>query len=310
MDFDPTRHPTQRRTLLATTFAALASLELGGLAGVANAQAIASPPGDELPPLRFGVPPWQKDMTGDDIRGFYKPMLEELSAKLGRRIVLVGARDYAEITQLLADGKIDLASISPIPYVLARQKNPGISMILTELSWNAARSAKNDYYIGHILTLKSRTDIARLEDLKGKRFAFVARESTSGYVVPKYLLEQRGIDVENYFSQVFFLGSHPRVTDALVAGSVDAVATWDFNLTQAVAKHGDVFRELLASDKIPNLGIAVHPSVNAAQRRIIQQTLAQIDPDKLKGVSAVGYVIRPPEYYDIIRKILAATQQN
>ncbi|MES2943675.1 MAG: phosphate/phosphite/phosphonate ABC transporter substrate-binding protein [Pseudomonadota bacterium] len=253
---------------------------------------------------RFGVPPWQKDMTGDDIRGFYRPMLEELTARLGRRIILVGARDYAEISQLLADGKIDIASISPVPYLLARQKNPRITMILTELSYNADRSARQDYYTGHILTLKSRTDINKIEDLKGKRFAFVARESTSGFVVPKNMMVQKGIDWESYFSQSFFLGSHPRVTDALVAGSVDAGATWDFNLSQAIAKHGDVFKVLANSEHIPNLGIAVHPSVSPAHRNIIQQTLTQIDPEKLKGVSAVGYVIRPPETYDRIQRLL------
>ncbi|MFM9880501.1 MAG: phosphate/phosphite/phosphonate ABC transporter substrate-binding protein [Burkholderiaceae bacterium] len=292
------KHPIKNRRNLLGAALALSAF------GWAQAQA----PGAEPPPYRFGVPPWQKDLSGDDIRGFYRPMLDELTGKLGRKFVLVGARDYAEISQLLADGKIDLATISPIPYLLARQKNPGIQMILTELSWNANKSTKNDYYTGHIVTLKSRSDIQTIDDLKGKRFAFVARESTSGYVVPKYLLEQRGLDYNSFFSQVFFLGSHPRVTDALVAGSVDAVATWDFNLTHAVAKHGDVFRELSASEKIPNLGIAVHPSVPVGHRRIIQETLTKIDPDKLKGVSAVGYVVRPPEFYDGIRKILASSK--
>jgi hypothetical protein len=48
----------------------------------------------------------------------------------------------------------------------------------------------------------------------------------------------------------------------------------------------------------------VHPSVSAEQRRIIQRTLTQIDPAKLKGMSAVGYVMRPPESYDRIARLL------
>jgi phosphonate transport system substrate-binding protein len=274
------------------------------LACALPAAAPAQPSPSELPPYRFGVPPWQKDLTGDDIKGYYKPMLDELQAKLGRRILLVGARDYAEILLLLADGKIDLASISPVPYLMARHKNPGITMILTELSWNADRSAKHDYYEGYIVTLKSRTDINKLEDLKGKKFAFVARESTSGFVVPKNMLAQKGLDWETLFAKSFFLGSHPRVTDALVAGSVDAAATWDFNLSQAVAKHGDVFKVLAESGHIPNLGVAVHSSVKMTDRHTIQQTLTQIDPGKLKGLSAAGYVVRPPETYDRIGRLL------
>ncbi len=275
-----------------------------GCCMAALAQAPADTGTANLPPYRFGVPPWQKDLSGDDIKVFYRPMLDELQAKLGRRILLVGARDYAEILQLLADGKMDLASISPVPYLMARRKNPGITMILTELSWNADHSAKHDYYVGHILTLKSRGDINTLEDLKGKRFAFVAKESTSGFVVPKNMLAHKGLNWETSFSQSFFLGSHPRVTDALVAGSVDAAATWDFNLTQAIAKHGDVFKVLEDSDRIPNLGIAAHTSVSLADRHTIQQVLTRIDPEKLKGLSAAGYVVRPPESYDRISRLL------
>jgi phosphonate transport system substrate-binding protein len=278
---------------------------LMAVAGLSAAQPTGSAaPSAEPPPLRFGVPPWQKDLSGDDIKGFYRPMLDELQAKLKRRILLVGARDYAEISQLLADGKIDLASISPVPYLLARQKNPGITMILTELSWNADHSALHDYYAGYIITLKTRSDINTLADLKGKKFAFVARESTSGFVVPKNMLAYKGMNWESDFAQSFFLGSHPRVTDALVAGSVDAAATWDFNMTQAIAKHGDVFKVLAESDHIPNLGVAVHSSVSTADRRTIQQTLTKIDPVKLKGLSASGYVVRPPESYDRISRLL------
>jgi phosphonate transport system substrate-binding protein len=271
-----------------------------GIAALGAAPWLRAGPG----PLRFGVPPWQKDLTGDDMRAYYRPMLDELSARLGQRMLLVDAHDYGEIIELLSDGRIDIATISPGPYVLARKRNPGITMILTELSWNADHTAKHDYYLGHIVTLKSRDTINAIEDLKGRPFAFVARESTSGFIVPKNMLAHRGIRWETYFSKAYFLGSHPRVTDALVAGSVEGAATWEYNLAQATEKHGDVFKVLLTSDRIPNLGIAVHPSVSAEQRRIIQRTLTQIDPAKLKGMSAVGYVMRPPESYDRIARLL------
>ena len=260
--------------------------------------------GGELPPYRFGVPPWQKDLSGDDIRGFYQPMLDELSEKLGRRIVLVGASDYAEITQMLIDGRIDMATISPAPYLLAKQRRSGLTMILTELSWNADHTDKADFYRSYIVTLKTRGDLNRIEDLKNQRFGFVAKESTSGFVVAKNVLAEHGINWEKDFSQTYFLGSHPRVTDALLAGSLDACATWDFNLTQVQAKYGDVIKVLAQSDKIPNLGIVVAPSVSATDSQIIQQTLINIHPEKLKGISAAGYVIRPPEAYDNIAKLL------
>jgi phosphonate transport system substrate-binding protein len=261
-------------------------------------------PAEELPPYRFGVPPWQKDMSGDDIRRFFRPMLDELSEKLGRRIVLVGASDYAEITEMLIDGRIDMATISPAPYLIAKQKKPSLTMILTELSWNSDHTAKSDFYRSYIIALKSRDDLNRVEDLKGQKFGFVAKESTSGFIVPKNMLAQHGIDWEKDFGKIYFLGSHPKVTDALLAGSLDACATWDFNLSQVHTKYGDAVKILAQSEQIPNLGIVVSSSISNAQRKIIQHTLTNIEPEKLKGMSAAGYVMRSPEIYDKLVKLL------
>lgn len=252
---------------------------------------------------RFGIPPWQKDLTVDDIRGRYKPLLEWLSQRLNCKFVIVGAKDYTEISGLLAAGKIQIATISPTPYILAQEKNPGVKMLVTELSWNSDRTRKTDSYRGYILSLKSRSDINSIADLKGKRFGFVDRKSTSGFVVPNSYLREQGIDYRTYFSRFFFLGSHPRVTDAIVAGSLDAGTTWDFNWAEAIAKHGNVFKVLWTSPPIPNLGIAVHPSVTPDIQKQLQTALVNAPPQLLKGLSANGYVVRPESFYNSIRRM-------
>src|SRR2546425_278376 len=115
-------------------------------------------------------------------------------------------------------------------------------------------------------------DINTVDDLRGKRMGFVSEESTSGFVFPSAYLQSIGIDYKNDFRTYAFLGSHPRATDALVAGSVDAAATWDFNLNQAVPKHGDVFKVIFQT-AIPNLLIATHPSLPGTVREAIKAAL-------------------------------------
>lgn len=250
----------------------------------------------------FGVPPWQRGQSVDDIRRLYRPMLDYLQERIGARIALGSASSYDDMIDYLATGRVHFGTISPRPYTQARLRNPGVELLLTELSWNADRTARSDSYQGLIVTLKSRDDIASVADLKGRRFAFVTPESTSGFRYPAAILSNAGIDHRTDFSEFVFVGSHPRVTDAIASGSVDAGATWDFNHAQAIAKHGDVFK-ILNAVAIPNLCIAAHPSLPPEMRRAVRQALLEIDPALLEGLPTAGYVDRPDSFYDVVRQL-------
>ncbi len=252
----------------------------------------------------FGVMPWQKGQSVDDIRGMYKPMLDWLGRQTGDTFSIVGTRDYDQMVDFLANGRIQIANISPMPYVLAKRKNPEIRLLVTELSWNRDRTKKIDSYRGYILALKKRTDINTLDDLKGKQFGFVDEDSTSGFQYPSVLMREHGIEYKSYFGKYYFLGGHPRVTDAIVSGSIDAGATWDYNWSQADKKHGQVFKALFETPPIPNLCIAAHPSLPLNAQKKIEKALLTIDEKLLTGLPAAGYVVRPDSFYDVVRKLL------
>ncbi|OUS30215.1 hypothetical protein A9Q99_07000 [Gammaproteobacteria bacterium 45_16_T64] len=252
---------------------------------------------------RFGVTPWQKGQTEDDINHNYRLMVDYLGEKTGDKYIIVSARDYQQMIEFLADGKVDFASISPVPYVLAKQMNPGIQLLVTEMSWDKAHENLTDSYLGFFVTKKSRGDINSLTDLKYKRFGFVKKESSSGFKYPNALLKEKGMDYRTFFSRHYFLGSHPRVTDAIAAGSIDAGATWDFNLNQAIAKHGDIFKIVFTTPPIPNLCIAAHSSLPLEKVEKIRQALTSIDTQLLEGLPASGYVVRPDSFYDVVRNV-------
>ncbi len=253
--------------------------------------------------MKFGVTPWQKGQSEDDIIQFYRPMLDYLSQKTGDEYIVVSARDYKQIIDFLVEGKIDLASISPAPYVLAKEINPQLNLLVTELSINKGSGQLSDSYLGYFVALKSRTDLNTLADLEGKRFGFVKKESSSGFKYPNAMLVEKGIDYSVFFSKHYFLGSHPRVTDAIAADSIDAGATWDFNLLQASQKHGDIYKIIYTTPPIPNLCIVGHSSLDPAKGATIQKALINIDKNLLTGLSASGYVIRPDSFYDVVRKV-------
>jgi phosphonate transport system substrate-binding protein len=253
--------------------------------------------------ITFGITPWQKGQKIDDIKNLYRPMLKYLSEKTGDNYLIVRASSYKKMIELLANGKVDFATVSPVPYVKAKKLNPKISIIVTYLKWNKDQTKMIDSYRGYIVTKKTRDDLDSIESLKNKKFGFVKKESSSGYKYPNSLLLERGINYKDYFSQVYFLGSHPRVTDAIIAGSIDAGATWDFNLSQAIKKHGDLFKIIFTTPPIPNLCIAASESFPLEKIKEIKHHLTNIPTRYLKGLPATGFVYRKDNFYDVVRKL-------
>lgn len=252
---------------------------------------------------KFGVTPWQKGKTADDITHMYRPLLDWLGMKTGHSFTVFQAENYNQMIGYIANGKVDLANLSPVPYVHAKKSNPDISLLVTEVKWNDDKTKKIDSYLGYFVTLKKRSDINSIKDLKGKNFGFVKMNSSSGFKYPYAILRDQGINIRNFFSNYSFLGSHPKVTDSLAAGKIDAGATWDFNLSQAVNKHGDIFKIIYTTPPIPNLCIAAHPSLPDDLQKKIRELLLTVDENLLEGLPAIGYVARPDSFYDIVRKI-------
>lgn len=258
---------------------------------------------NSLPVYYFGIPPYQKGQTIDEIRTLYKPMLTWLGEQVGCKFNFAGSNTYEEMISKLATGQVQLAGMGVHEYVIAKERNPDIKLLFTELKWNDDKSKLLDSYKGYILTLKKRDDLNTLDDLKDKRFSFVSRYSTSGFQFPNALMRQKGIIPEQFFSRVFFLGSHPRVTDAIVSGSIDAGATWGYNWDRATKKHGDVFKSVFTTPPIPNLTIVAHPSLPENIVKKIELVLPTIDVSLLKGLPTAGFVKRPDSFYDSIRTL-------
>jgi len=64
--------------------------------------------------------------------------------------------------------------------------------------------------------------INKLEDLKGKTFAFGSPSSTSGHLMPRYFLQQAGIDRSGTSSGSRFPARHDATAAFVESGRVDA----------------------------------------------------------------------------------------
>ena len=159
---------------------------------------------------------------------------------------------YVATVEAMCAGRVDIAFLAPFAYVLAHQKC-GADVRLVSVR------AQLPFYKSQIMYRADLT-VKGLNDLRGKKFAFVTPASASGYLFPAALLKKSGIDYERFFSQVLFAGGHDRVVLAIYTGSVDAGAGFGDEVfsdarTTVERQYPDVrdkVKVLMYTDPIPN----------------------------------------------------------
>lgn len=161
---------------------------------------------------------------------------------------------YVAVVEAMCANKVDVGWVSPLAYVLARQKC-GADMQLASIN-----SAGKTTYRGLIIA-RTASDLKDLSDLKGKRFAWVDATSTSGYLYPRALMAQKGIQPDKDLGQQVFAGSHDKVVVAVMNNQVDAGAIYEDARTvkgvlDQYPKVAEETRVVAQTEEIPNDGVA------------------------------------------------------
>ncbi|MBI1621377.1 phosphonate ABC transporter substrate-binding protein [Aquamicrobium zhengzhouense] len=148
-------------------------------------------------------------------------MVQQLGEKLGVKVELFPASDYAGVMQGLLAGQLDAAQLGASGYAGIYLQDPeAVEPIFVAL--------ENDGSDGYYAMMYARADagIENLEGMKDKSLAFADPNSTSGYLVPKAELEMQGINPDEYFSSTGFGGGHEQAVVAVLNGQYDAGVTW------------------------------------------------------------------------------------
>ena len=155
--------------------------------------------------------------------GYQSQMVRSLGRLLGRPVLLLHRRSYAEINQLLAKGDADVAFLSSGAYMVYGKKEDVRLLAMPE------RSGVN-YYFSYVIVPRT-SHIESLAELRGRRFVYVDPMSYSGYLELRAYLRKMGEDPETFFRSSYFTYSHDdslrAVADGLVDGGVIASLTYD-----------------------------------------------------------------------------------
>ncbi len=123
-------------------------------------------------------------------------------------------QSYIAVVEAFGTKKADVAAMNTFGYILAREKY-GVEAAMTVLRHDSST------YQSQFIT---RTDspIQKVEDLSGKKVAFVDPASASGFLLPMKTLKDKKVSLK----ETVFAMKHDSVVTMIYQGQVDAGATF------------------------------------------------------------------------------------
>jgi phosphonate transport system substrate-binding protein len=234
---------------------------------------------------------------------YYRQILDYIGTNLGKNVQLVQRKTYSEINELFGKGEIDLAFVCSGPYATAKEKF-GFELLATP-------QVQGSHFYHSYLIVNKDSPFRRLEDLKGRVFAFTDPDSNTGKLVPTYWLAQMGERPENFFGKTVYTYSHDNSILAVARGLVDG-ATIDGLIWEYYHHNNPTFtsrtRIIRKSEPygIPPLVVSRHsPSALKGSIRRLLLSMHQ-DPEGQQILSAlmIDRFIAPQEaWYDSIRQM-------
>lgn len=201
------------------SFARRQALRGLAVAALASSSLLSAAHADTPAVLRVSAIP---DEAPTELQRKFKPLGEYLSQATGMKVVFTPVSDYAAVVESLATKKLDLAWLGGFTYVQAKIRTNGTTIPIVQRAEDAVFTSK---------FITADPAIKTLADLKGKTFAFGAPSSTSGSLMPRFFLQQDGLNPEKDFKTVAYSGAHDATVAFVAAGKAEAgvlnTSVWD-----------------------------------------------------------------------------------
>ncbi len=215
--------------------------------------------------LRFGVLP---DSARDFIEARYAPLLQYIKQETGINIQMVVPENYQKLLQLFKDKKIDLAFFGGYIFIQAQQQADARPLAMRDI----------DLHFSSVFLVRADNDRQKLREFKGSTLAFGSRLSTSGHLMPRYFLNERGIDPETFFAEVRYSGSHDQTAYWVRDGKVDLGAANSVVIRKMFRDgilNGNEVRILWETPVYTDYVLAVQPDLDPnLQSRLLDSLLA------------------------------------
>ncbi|GAB3661968.1 phosphate/phosphite/phosphonate ABC transporter substrate-binding protein [Actinocorallia lasiicapitis] len=228
--------------------------------------------------IRFGIEPYEDPAK---LTPAYQALGKALEAKLKCPVEIQVVQGYSAEILAMQNGKLELGQFGPLGYVFANRR-AGAEAVASFANPDKSLSS---YKAG--IWVPKDSPIQTIADLKGKKLALSEAGSTSGDALPRFAIRKAGMkDTDVSLS---YAGGHPQALLALTNGKVDAA---EINTQQqaTAAQQGKFdaskYRQVWASDPIPNDPITVAKGLDPAFKKALTDALLSLGPQEVAQVGA------------------------
>jgi len=230
----------------------------------------------------------------------FEDLVKYLSQKLGIPVEQKTSSDYAGVITAMQFKHVDVAYFGPKSYVEAALRANAEAFVI-EVGEDGSQG-----YHGVIIAKKG-SSIRRLEDAKGKVWAFTDPNSTSGTLVPTiYLVKERKLDPQTYFSKVIYSGSHEASMLSVKGGKVDIASTNDLDMLRGEGKlwsKDKDFQILWTSPLIPGSPMAWRKDLPETLKKALRDAFVSYkDKEGLSKLKISGYAPVADDVYNPVRE--------
>jgi phosphonate transport system substrate-binding protein len=246
----------------------------------------------------FGVLPKDNPVTA---YRRYQPLMDYLTTSTGDKFEMRLEKSYQDVVGSLGEGRISFALLGPLTYLDAYKRFDAPPIV-------RSRTARGETFFRSVIVVEAGGDIREVTQLVDRKFAFGPLWSTSGNLIPRYMLAWAGIHLDN-LREYRNYGYQDTVAKKIISGEFDAGA---LNLTVAEQYLPYGLRIIATSEPIPTGPVVVSPKAPYLLVRKVQQALLamseqedgravlhKLDPD-LQG----GFVAASDADYAEIRKMI------
>jgi phosphonate transport system substrate-binding protein len=237
----------------------------------------------------------------------YQILKSYLSDHAGINVSFTSLSRYGNIIEHFTKEKLDGAFFGSFTYALAHSQL-GVEPLARPVNLDGTST-----YQGFLFVRKD-SGIRTARDMKDKRFVFVERATTAGYLFPLAYFRDNGIpDPRAFLGESFFAGSHDAAVQAVLNREADVGAAKNTIYKQMAAANPRIENELMvlsASGAVPENCLAVRSDLEPGFKRLLKDALLDMDKnaegkDALRRFGAIRFIETEDGDYAYLYKLSA-----
>jgi phosphonate transport system substrate-binding protein len=240
-------------------------------------------------------------LSAAELQTMFAPLTDYLTREVGEKVALVVPKDFDGVKEAVKAGKADIGFVNPLIYIQVKQ-----SVNIEPLALSS--EVKSGTRIRGIIVARKDSGVAKLQDLKGKKFVFVEQDSPAGHIFQKLLLSRAGFDVDKDIVMLPFAKTHEGVVTAVFHRTADAGGVREEQLDKMKGSLDTSQLKIVGySDYFPNWPIFAAPGLKKETADKIRTALLKLKPndpqnEKILGPARLtGFIPVSDREYDDLR---------